>query len=102
MAFIPAIFAAAFATTATTAATIGAIGAVVGGSLALGGALSQKAPEIPGLPAPPSITSATATAQQQTASLQAAQQYGGGTTDITLGNATLNPSNIQTKSLLGA
>jgi hypothetical protein len=113
MAFIAAAFEAIGTILGASSATAGAVGvtavgtaATVGlGIAAATGLFSPKAaapPPIPGLPAPPSLTTAAATAQQTLASQQAATQYSGGTTDITLGTATLNPSNVSTKSLLGA
>lgn len=101
MAFIPAVIGFVVANATAIAATAAVVSAGVGIAEAVGNA-NQKLPSAPGLPATPQLQTAQQQAQAQTKSLLSAQAAGGGTTDITLGSATINQSNVQTKSLLGS
>lgn len=113
MAFIPAVLAAiGTAVGASAAGAVGAglltVGSVVSAGVGIASAVgafgqgSQKLPAAPALPATPTLQDAQAKATQQTQAAIQANAYGGGTTDFTLGGATINSSNIQVKSLLGA
>lgn len=90
--------------TAAVSTGLAAVGTAISagaGIAAASGAFKPKAPSLPSLPSTPTQEQAAATAQNQSAAYQAQMQYSGGTTDYTLGSATISPSNITVHTLFG-